>query len=107
MGAAIPHLMQLIAALPPILPFSSDDVHVDIRTGTVEVRDEISPKDEDEDVEYRTRGKSSLSVVMKFGDGKTEQQVSGGNRRRRHPSTKSTTDTGAGQIVMAEPEQEQ
>ncbi|KAI0032353.1 hypothetical protein K488DRAFT_28167, partial [Vararia minispora EC-137] len=72
MGAAIPHLALLVAAVPAVLPFAPDEVRTDVRTGTVEVQDELHPEDEDEDIAYRTRGKSSLSVVIIFGDGKDE-----------------------------------
>ncbi|KAF9540656.1 hypothetical protein CPC08DRAFT_615339, partial [Agrocybe pediades] len=69
MGAAIPLLVQLICALPPILPFSQDEIHTEITTGTIEVHDEVIPEDEDEDLTYRTRDKSVLRVVFKIGDG--------------------------------------
>ena len=72
MGAAIPHLMQLALSLPPILPFPQDEIHTEILTGTVEVQDEVIPDDEDEDISYRTRGKSTVSVVVKVGDGADE-----------------------------------
>jgi ribonuclease P/MRP protein subunit RPP20 len=79
MGAAIPHLVQLSLALPPILPFPPDDIHMEVLTGTVEVQDEIIPDDEDEDVSYQTRGKSTLSIVIKIGDGKDEIKRAGNN----------------------------
>ncbi|TFK72149.1 hypothetical protein BDN72DRAFT_744189, partial [Pluteus cervinus] len=72
MGAAIPHLMQLAAALPPILPWSPDEIHTEATTGTVEVQDEIIPEDEEEDITYETRGKSTLRIVIRIGDGKQE-----------------------------------
>ncbi|KAH9857578.1 hypothetical protein C2E23DRAFT_719573 [Lenzites betulinus] len=72
MGAAIPHLMQLALSLPSILPYPQDEIHTEILTGTVEVQDELIPEDEDEDVSYRTRGKSSVSIVIKVGDGVDE-----------------------------------
>ncbi|TFK88304.1 hypothetical protein K466DRAFT_489207 [Polyporus arcularius HHB13444] len=72
MGAAIPHLMQLALSLPPILPFPQDEIHTEILTGTVEVQDEVIPDDEDEDISYRTRGKSTVSVVIRIGDGVDE-----------------------------------
>ncbi|RPD59260.1 hypothetical protein L226DRAFT_465413 [Lentinus tigrinus ALCF2SS1-7] len=72
MGAAIPHLMQLALSLPPILPFPQDEIHTEILTGTVEVQDEVIPDDEDEDISYRTRGKSTVSVTIKVGDGVDE-----------------------------------
>ncbi|KAI0637461.1 hypothetical protein C8Q77DRAFT_1050317 [Trametes polyzona] len=72
MGAAIPHLMQLALSLPPILPFPQDEIHTEVLTGTVEVQDELVPDDEDEDISYRTRGKSTVSVVIRIGDGEDE-----------------------------------
>ncbi|KAI0082866.1 hypothetical protein K474DRAFT_1585283 [Panus rudis PR-1116 ss-1] len=72
MGAAIPHLVQLAVALPPILPHAPEEIHTEILTGTVEVQDELIPEDEDEDVSYRTRGKSTMQVVIKIGDGVDE-----------------------------------
>jgi Rpp20 subunit of nuclear RNase MRP and P len=69
MGAAIPLLLQLSMALPPILPFSADEIHAEVTTGTVEVQDEVIPEDEDEDITYQTRGKSTLRIVIKIGDG--------------------------------------
>ncbi|TCD63113.1 hypothetical protein EIP91_005985 [Steccherinum ochraceum] len=71
-GAAIPHLMQLAVSLPSILPHPPEDIHTEVLTGTVEAQDEIIPDDEDEDISYRTRGISSLSVVIKIGDGVDE-----------------------------------
>ncbi|KAH9935803.1 hypothetical protein B0H21DRAFT_699202 [Amylocystis lapponica] len=72
MGAAIPHLMLLALSLPPILPFAQDEVHTEILTGTVEVQDEVIPDDEDEDITYQTRGKSTVSVIIRIGDGVDE-----------------------------------
>lgn len=65
MGAAIPHLLTLCVSLPPILPFAKDDIRVEVRTGTIEVLDEIIPDDEDEDISMRTRGKGGVSVILK------------------------------------------
>ncbi|KAF9448889.1 hypothetical protein P691DRAFT_592925 [Macrolepiota fuliginosa MF-IS2] len=112
MGAAIPLLLQLSCALPPILPFSKDEIHTEITTGTVELQDEISPDDEDEDITYRTRGKSTLYVIMRIGDGQSgadiqRKEISVGRSSPKHtkPHTKKT----AGKrevLVFEEPEQE-
>ena len=76
MGAAIPHLVTLSTSLPSILPHSADEIHTEIQTGTVEVQDEVIPDDdEDEDISYRTRGKSTVSVVIKVGDGTEDAPV--------------------------------
>lgn len=69
MGAAIPHLMQLALSLPSILPFPQDEIHTEVFTDTVDVQDELLPEDEDEDITYRTRGKSTVSVTLRVGDG--------------------------------------
>ena len=69
MGAAIPHLMQLALSLPSILPYSQDEILTEVLTDTVDVQDELLPEDEDEDISYRTRGKSTVSVVIRVGDG--------------------------------------
>ncbi|KAI8999076.1 hypothetical protein BD414DRAFT_533870 [Trametes punicea] len=83
MGAAIPHLMQLALSLPPILPFPQDEVHTEVTTGTVEVQDELIPEDEDENVSYRTRGKSTVSVVIKIGDGVDEPAAGAARTSKR------------------------
>ncbi|KAI0345075.1 hypothetical protein BDW22DRAFT_1305425, partial [Trametopsis cervina] len=72
MGAAIPHMLQLALSLPDILPYSAEEIQTEVLTGTVEVHDEVIPDDEDEDISLRTRGKSSVSVVIKIGDGVDE-----------------------------------
>lgn len=87
MGAAIPHLMQLALSLPPILPYAQDEIRVEVLTGTVEVQDELLPVDEDEDIVYRSRGKSSVSVVIKVGngvdEGATGRTERGGGKQNR------------------------
>ncbi|KAF8162842.1 hypothetical protein B0H34DRAFT_794615 [Crassisporium funariophilum] len=80
MGAAIPHLLQLVCALPPILPFPRDEVYTEVTTGTVEVQDEVVPDDDDEDITYQTRGKSTLRVVFKIGDGEFEGDKAGSRK---------------------------
>ncbi|KAI0324685.1 hypothetical protein GY45DRAFT_1262378 [Cubamyces sp. BRFM 1775] len=83
MGAAIPHLMQLALSLPPILPYSPDEIHTEVKTGTVEVQDELIPEDEDGDISYRTRGKSTISVIIKVGDGVDEPAAGAAKVPRR------------------------
>ncbi|KAF7353735.1 Ribonuclease P protein subunit p20 [Mycena venus] len=127
MGAAIPHLLQLAVALPPILPFAADEIHSTITTGTMEVQDEIIPDDEDEDITYRTRGKSTLLVVIKIGDGEFEGDTSGPAKRPgvgprpKHkqkapnggpnPSSKPSVPTlataSSSRVVVAEPDQDE
>ena len=111
MGAAIPHLMQLALSLPPILPFPQDEIHTEILTGTVEVQDEVIPDDEDEDISYRTRGKSTVSVVVKVGDGADEPATGparGSGRKNKLGSTGKKRKRGgpsAGQGAGQVPEQ--
>lgn len=117
MGAAIPHLATLVVSLPSILPFAAEEIHTEILTGSVDVQDELIPEDEDEDISYKTRGKSTLMVVIKIGDGidvlhtrndtKTE-----GNSSQKHTKGSGRSDKGEGgagrpvQIIFQEPEQD-
>jgi hypothetical protein len=117
MGAAIPLLLQLSMALPPILPFPANEIRTEVTTGTVEVQDEVLPEDEDEDITYQTRGKSTLRVAIKLGDGKTDRDC-GGPAKRSSRNTGEKTLPGkaggrelkekatSGEIVYQEPEQE-
>ena len=82
MGAAIPHLLQLSLSLPQILPYAADEIRTEVLTGTVDVQDEVIPEDEDEDISLRTRGKSTLSIVITIGDGKDEGAHTGKGRRK-------------------------
>ncbi|KIY48306.1 hypothetical protein FISHEDRAFT_6247, partial [Fistulina hepatica ATCC 64428] len=83
MGAAVPLLVQLSVALPPILPYSQDEIHTEVTTGTVEVHDELIPDDDDADITYETRGKSTLNVVLKIGDGKLEGNTASRSQSRK------------------------
>lgn len=118
MGAAIPHLATLAVSLPAILPFPADEVHIEILTGSVEVQDEIIPEDEDEDISYQTRSKSTLSVVVKIGTGETEERTNpdkkGRGKKVGKPGIKargkgqdSEKQNQPEQIVFQEPEQEE
>lgn len=82
MGAAIPQLVQLSLSLPEILPFSPEEIHTEVLTGTVEVQDEVIPDDEDEDISYRSRGKSTLSIIITIGDGKDEGAHTGKGKKK-------------------------
>lgn len=120
MGAAIPILLQLVTALPPILPFAKDEIHYEIKTRTVEARDEIIPEDEDEDISYQTRGKSVLDIIFKIGDGEFEgdrtaiRRYSAGKsvgktyppRKQDDTSKKGKVKEDKTQIIFEEPEQE-
>lgn len=120
MGAAIPVLLQLVAALPPILPFSRDEIRYEIKTRTVEAQDEIIPEGEDDDISYQTRGKSVLDIVFKIGDGEFEgdrtaiRKYSAGKsvgktyppRSKIDVTKKGKTADAKSAVVFEEPEQE-
>ncbi|EKM56022.1 uncharacterized protein PHACADRAFT_66820, partial [Phanerochaete carnosa HHB-10118-sp] len=72
MGAAIPHLVQLSVSLPGILSYNSEEIETEVVTGTVKGQDEVIPEDSGGDISIRSRGKSTLSVIMKIADGKDE-----------------------------------
>jgi ribonuclease P/MRP protein subunit RPP20 len=99
LGAAIPHLCTLVTSLPEVLPFPAGDIRTEVLTGTVDVQDELLPDDEDEDITYRTRAKSSLSVVIIIGDG-VDESIAGGSKwgsrgkRRKRPT-----------LVLSKPEE--
>jgi hypothetical protein len=58
-------------------------------TGTVQVQDELIPEDENEDVVYKTRGKSNLIVVIKIDGGDGEDgDVPEVHKKSRKVSTK-------------------
>ncbi|KAG6861656.1 hypothetical protein C0995_013658 [Termitomyces sp. Mi166 len=122
MGAAIPHLLQLVVALPSILPFAADEMTTEVITGTVELQDEVIPDDDDKDFTYETRGKSSLNVVFKIGDGEFEGDKSGAVKKNgKHRAgttggqgTKNTSNRDkqkgaqdSADIILQEPEQEE
>jgi len=121
MGAAIPHLLQLSQALPPILPFPPSDIHTEVLTGTVEVKDEILPDDDDDDISYHTRWKSTLNIVIKIGDGNDSIKRAGNNHTTNGKKGASsgelavkedkkrkgkTAQKQSEQIVLQEPEQD-
>ncbi|KAI9456696.1 hypothetical protein BJY52DRAFT_1275519 [Lactarius psammicola] len=113
LGAAIPHLCILVASLPEILPFPVEEIQTEVLTGTVDVQDELVPDDEDEDISYRTRAKSSLSVVVIIGDGVDESVVGGskwaprGKRRKRAALVWSRTEDAAASEVGSQEGDEQ
>ena len=122
MGAAIPHLLQLACALPAILPFPQDEIHHTVTTGTVELQDEVLPENDDDDITYETRGKSTLCIVLKIGDGifegdKTGSRKYAGGKGGKAPEpqrnggkkgkAKEVLDDRPSKIVFEEPEQEE
>ncbi|KAF9792259.1 hypothetical protein BJ322DRAFT_997906 [Thelephora terrestris] len=106
MGAAIPICLTLAASLPDILPHSPSQIKTEIVTGTVQVRDEIIPEGDDEDISYSNRSKSTVSVTLIIGDGVNETRPAkrypiDGKRQRRKKDQKRKEE-----IVMSEPDQE-
>lgn len=109
-----------MAALPPILPFSRDEIRYEIKTRTVEAQDEIIPEGEDDDISYQTRGKSVLDIVFKIGDGEFEgdrtaiRKYSAGKsvgktyppRSKIDVTKKGKTADAKSAVVFEEPEQE-
>ncbi|KAH7340181.1 hypothetical protein B0J17DRAFT_650243 [Rhizoctonia solani] len=69
LGAAIPHLLLLVTSLPECLPYGPEDIRNEIITGTTTCVDEIHPQDEEDDIETRTRNKSSLHVKIIVNSG--------------------------------------
>lgn len=118
MGAAIPHLLQLVCALPPILPFSRDEIHWEVTTGSVEVKDEVIPDEEEEDILYQSRCKSNLAIIFKIGNGEFEgdhgavrrysagKSVPKSHKPPRKEQAKGKAKEKATEIVFEEPEQD-
>lgn len=106
MGAAIPICLTLAASLPDILPFGPNEIKTEIVTGTVQVRDEVVPEDDNEDISYANRSKSTVSVTLVIEDGVDEthpkkRYVLGkkGQKKRKDRSQK-------GEVVLSEPDQD-
>ncbi|KAF8655823.1 hypothetical protein AX16_002908 [Volvariella volvacea WC 439] len=116
MGAAIPKLLQLTMALPPILPFAGDEISIETTTGTVEVQDEILPEDEDQDIQYEAREKSTLLVILKIGNGEFEGSKAKGRKGKSAPGSGKNKGVSKAQskppgavsefVVFEEPEQD-
>jgi hypothetical protein len=108
MGAAIPHLLTLAASIPAALPFAPDEINTEVLTGTVEVVDEIISDDDEQDASFKVRGKSTISVVIRIGDGidhdrpsknlKGDTKTSGSRRKRQ---------VGPDALILEEPEQDE
>ncbi|KAF9265855.1 hypothetical protein L218DRAFT_897735 [Marasmius fiardii PR-910] len=117
MGAAIPLLLRLTCALPPILPYASNEIRSEVTTSTTQVTDEVIPGDEDEDIEYDTRSKSTLMVIIKICGGDTGPPDSAGTKERKGGEGGSKAKSGNkakpntaekasnAMIVLEEPEQ--
>ncbi|KZV99134.1 hypothetical protein EXIGLDRAFT_640887, partial [Exidia glandulosa HHB12029] len=88
MGAAIPLLLQITASLPHVLPYDRSKIAIEVKTGTVCVKDERVPNDEEEDVELRTRDKSTLNVVVRIDGGDPETPAEASKKRRKSKKTR-------------------
>ena len=104
MGAAIPICLTLAASLPDILPHGPSQIRTEIVTGTMQVRDEIIPEDDDEDISYADRSKSTVSVTLIVEDGVDEtrpaKKYALGEKRRRNKKNHNHKE-----IVLSEPDQ--
>lgn len=105
MGAAIPICLTLAASLPDILPHSSSQVKTEISTGTVEVCDEVIPEDDDEDISYANRSKSTVCVTFTIEDGVNETHPA-----KRYALTEKRQKKKGGrkrkEIILSEPDQD-
>lgn len=106
MGAAIPICLTLATSLPDILPFGPSKIRTEILTGTVEVRDEIIPEDDDEDISYANRSKSTISVTLAIEDGADEtrptKRYALGEKRQK----KKKNQNRKAEVVLPEPDQD-
>lgn len=94
MGAAIPLALSLALAIRDALPGGSPNeqgeegsVKMTTRTGSMVVPDEITPQDEDEDLVYQVRHKSTVQVTLSLTVAISSERVRGsasfrGNRGR-------------------------
>lgn len=106
MGAAIPICLTLAASLPNILPHSPSQIKTEMITGTVQVCDEVIPDDDNEDISYANRSKSTISVTLIIGDGVDEtrpakRHVLGEKRQKKKKGEKRKEE-----IVLSEPDQD-
>lgn len=106
MGAAIPICLTLAASLPDILPHGANEIKTEILTGTVQVHDEIIPENDDEDISYTDRSKSTVSVTLTVGDGvderfPTKKYALDVKRQRKKKNQKHKAE-----IVLSEPDQD-
>jgi hypothetical protein len=104
MGAAIPICLTLATSLPDILPFGPSEIRTEIVTGTVQVRDEIIPED-DEDISYANRSKSTVSVTLAIGDGVDETRPAKRYALGKRQKKKKDQNRKA-EIVLSEPDQD-
>lgn len=102
MGAAIPHMMLLVTSLPLILPFPREEIKIDSRTYTVDCTEEIVPEDEEEDISYRVKGRSAVSVLIRVGDEPLPDIFSGAFPVKEGKKKKKVKSKGKGKEIQAE-----
>ena len=110
MGAAISHLSRLAVSLPSILPHAPESIKTEVRTGSVDVTDEVIPEADDEDIYLQTRTKATMNVTIKIDGGDPEdgqiqkslrKPVRRGQRKGKGSGTNSK-DTQPKQMVFQE-----
>lgn len=106
MGAAIPICLTLAASLPDVLPHSPSQIRTEILTGTTQVRDEIIPEDDQEDISYADRSKSTVNVTLIIENGVDETRpakkyVLSEKRQKKKKSREHKQE-----IVLPEPDQD-
>ena len=106
MGAAIPICLTLAASLPDVLPHSSSQIKTEVSTGTVEVRDEIIPEDDNEDISYANRSKSTVGVTLIIGDGVNETRPAKRYSLKEKRQKKKKEKKGEEEVVLSEPDQD-
>ena len=106
MGAAIPICLTLAASLPDILPYDPGKIKTEISTGTVQVRDEIIPEDDDEDISYANRSKSTVSITLVIGDGADETRPKKRHALGEKRQKKKKNQNRKAEIVLSEPDQD-
>jgi hypothetical protein len=106
MGAAIPICLTLAASLPDILPHGPGRIKTEVSTGTVQVRDEIIPEDDDEDISYADRNKSTVCVKLVIEDGVNEARPAERYSLSERRQKKRKGRKGKKEIVLSEPDQD-
>lgn len=106
MGAAVPICLTLAASLPDILPFGPGEIKTEILTGTVQVCDEIIPENDDEDISYANRNKSTVSVTLIIGDGVDETRPKKRHSQSGKRQKKKKIQEPKAEIVLPEPDQD-
>ena len=98
----------MATSLPLVLPFDRTEIRTDVRTDTVQCTDEVHPleeKEEEEDSVLVTRGKGSLHVIVRIGNGERvgKHESTGVAPRRKVPKKKNLmTTSGSSKQVSAD-----